>query len=109
MKSHTLHLHLVPFNKISSGKKKIESRLNDKKRREFNVGDELVFVSRVDNSEITATITALHYFPNFATLFQSIATEKFGELSSESLLNEIEELYSKEDQLKWGVVGIEFD
>ena len=94
---------------MSGGNKTIESRLNDEKRRDFKIGDELVFVSREDGSEITTTITELHYFPNFVTLFKNVPTEKFGATSSESLLEEIEQFYSESDQTQWGVVGIEFE
>lgn len=108
MKSHTLRLHSIPFSKIKGGEKTVESRLNDEKRREFKVGDELIFVSRKDGSKITTTITELHHFPNFATLFQNVPTEKFGANSAKSLLAEIEQFYSENDQAQWGVVGIEF-
>jgi ASC-1-like (ASCH) protein len=109
MKSHTLKLHSIPFSKISSGKKTIESRLNDEKRRDFVVGDELIFISQEDGTETNATITHLHHFPDFASLFQSMPTQKFGADSSELLLEEIEQFYSKSDQAQWGVVGIEFE
>ena len=108
MKSHTLRLHSIPFSKILRGKKTIESRLNDVKRREFKVGDELIFVCREDGSKINATITHLHHFPSFTSLFKNVPAEKFGDISSQSLLEEIEQFYSESDQAQWGIVGIEF-
>lgn len=108
MKSYTLRVHAEPFKKILRGDKTIESRLNDEKRQEFQVGDELIFISREDSSEIHTTITCLHHFPDFASLFQKLPTDKFGEDSSESLLDEIKQFYSNSDQQQWGVVGIEF-
>jgi ASC-1-like (ASCH) protein len=108
MKSHILRLHPEPFRKIRNGNKTIESRLNDEKRQEFQVGNELIFISREDNSEIHTTITHMHHFPNFENLFQNLQTEKFGEDTLKLLLDEIQEFYSEDDQKLWGVVGIEF-
>lgn len=108
MKSHTLRLHSGPFRKILDGNKTIESRLNDEKRQEFRVGDELIFISREDDSKIHTTITNLHNFPSFKNLFQNLETEKFGGYSVELLIDEIEEFYSDDDQKLWGVVGIQF-
>lgn len=108
MKSHTLHLHSGPFTKILVGKKIIESRLNDEKRRAYMVNDELIFVSREDGNRVPATITALHHFPTFAAMFSNMPAEKFGGNSPEALLQEITQFYSAEEQAHLGVVGIEF-
>lgn len=38
---HQLKLASLPFESIKSGRKTIESRLYDEKRREINLGDEI--------------------------------------------------------------------
>ena len=108
MKRHTLRLHPEPFKTILNGNKTIESQLNDEKRQEFQVGDELIFINRGDHSEIQTTITHLHNFPNFETLFKSLPIDKFGGNSLKSLQDKIKEFYSDEDEKLWSVVGIEF-
>lgn len=108
MNTHTLHLDPSPFNKILSGRKTVESRLNDEKRRGFAAGDQLVFINRENNAEILAAITALHHFLTFKELFTNLPTEKFANESPEALLQEINQFYSTEDEQRGGVVGIEF-
>ncbi|KKT78165.1 MAG: hypothetical protein UW75_C0048G0007 [Parcubacteria group bacterium GW2011_GWF2_44_8] len=108
MNTHTLHLNSSPFNKILRGRKTIESRLNDDKRRGFAVGDQLIFINRENGAEIQSTITALHHFTTFTDLFSNLPKEKFADESPEVLLQEINQFYSIEDEKHWGVVGIEF-
>jgi len=109
MKSHPLHLNSAPFGKIKAGRKTIESRLNDEKRREYKIGDTLIFTCRDTGEVLTATITQLHYFPTFLELFESVPKEKYANESPELLLQEIEQFYSQPEQQHWGVIGIEFN
>ena len=108
MKSHSLHLNSAPFGKIKAGRKTIESRLNDEKRRDYNIGDTLLFTCRDTGEVLTATITQLHHFPTFLELFKSIPKEKYANESLELLIQEIEQFYSAEEEQRWGVLGIEF-
>jgi len=43
-----MRLHPEPFERIKSGEKNIECRLNDKKRQQLAVGDTVVFENRGD-------------------------------------------------------------
>lgn len=108
MKTYSLRLHDKPFNKIKSGNKTIESRLNDEKRQQFQLGDRLGFTNRNDGDKINVVITHLHHFPTFTDLYSTIPTNKFGDEPQESLIQEISQFYSDGDQLCYGVVGIEF-
>lgn len=42
---HVMKLHSTPFEMIQSGRKTIELRLHDEKRRLISIGDEIKFVS----------------------------------------------------------------
>lgn len=108
MNRHSIHLNPNPFSNIQNRRKTIESRLNDQKRRGFAVGDQLIFINRDDETEIQATIIALHNFPTFSDLFKNIPSDKFAGDSPEALLQEIIQFYSTEDEQHWGVAGIEF-
>ena len=44
-KEHEMKLYDAPFELIKSGKKTIEVRCNDEKRRKLNVGDKIIFYS----------------------------------------------------------------
>ena len=57
MKTHIFHLHDEPFNKIHIGKKLIECRLYDEKRKQIKIGDNLIFEKRTNPLEkITAKV-----------------------------------------------------
>lgn len=110
MTTHQLHLHPEPFEHIRSGIKTVESRLFDEKRSTYEIGDVLVFTNRGNEKEsIETTIIALHKESSFRALFLNDKTKaKFSTESVDELLRGIELYYSKDDQEKYGVVGIEF-
>lgn len=49
-----------------------------------------------------------HFFDTFAELFSHFPSADFGGDSIENLLAEIYTFYSKEDEKKYGVVGMRF-
>ena len=51
MAVYSLHLNAEPFEKIKAGTKYVEMRLFDEKRRQFKVGDELVFELKGDEAQ----------------------------------------------------------
>lgn len=106
----SMRLTSVPFEKMRNGEKTIELRLFDKKRRTITVGDQIVFVNLSNSSETLLTqVTGVYPFKTFAELYRKLPLLECGyspvELSSASP-NDMEQFYSKEDQKKYGVVGI---
>lgn len=109
--THYMHLEDKPFRKIALGRKTIELRLYDEKRREIDIDDEIVFVNlSTSEQSIIATVDALHVFTSFAELYSSLPLERCG-YSLEELASakpeDMERYYSKEEQAQYGVVGIE--
>jgi ASC-1-like (ASCH) protein len=41
-----MRLHPEPFERVKSGEKNVECRLNDEKRQQLSVGDTIVFQNR---------------------------------------------------------------
>ncbi len=108
--TYEMRLHEVPFNQIKNGSKTIESRLNDEKRRDFKVGDLIKIYKRPDESEfITVEIINLHVHKNFVDLFKSFPSTSFGGEGLDDLTESIYQYYSKDDEEKYGVVGIELN
>lgn len=105
--THYLQLSQEPFQSIASGRKTIESRLYDEKRRAIKPGHQLVFTNR-DNPQqtITATVVELLCYPTFQQLFTAHPPQEFGKDTAEQLLEQISQFYSTEDQRSHGVVGI---
>ena len=109
MNTFELRLNPVPFQQIKQGKKTVEMRLFDEKRKLFNVGDMLIFKNREnENLTIKTQILALHKFASFEELYNNISKLKlgYGENTPASA-SDMEEYYSKSEQAKYGVVGIE--
>lgn len=107
---YEMHLHELPFNQVKAGSKTIESRLNDEKRKEFKVGDKIKIYKRPEKSEfVVVQVIDLHVHKNFADLFSISHPLVFGGEDIEDLIESIYHYYSKEDEQKYGVVGIEFE
>ena len=108
MRRHESHLPTETMGRIASGRKQIESRINDAKRRSFAVGDKIIFIDNDDESRrITVTISALHLYPTFFDLFASRDIALFDEPDPATALAKIREFYSEQDEKENGVVGIE--
>ena len=109
--THTLNLNPSPFELIKGGRKTLELRLYDEKRSQIKGGDTLVFVHTEDASlTLTARVTALHLFPDFAALYAALPLEKCGYAPEEIATaspTDMDVYYSAERQAQYGVVGIE--
>lgn len=104
------HLNPEPYNLIDSGKKTIEVRVNDQKRRQIKVGDELHFINRSDEAKVLKTeAVALYVYPSFDELFSAHPPESFGAASKNELLEAVYRYYTPEQETKYGVVGIELN
>lgn len=111
--THYLNLRPRPFSMIAGGKKTIELRLLDEKRRLISVGDTLVFKNTKDeNVTLTCIVKELHIFANFEELYQALPLDKCGYLPEEletASAKDMEDYYSAEKQANYGVVGIELE
>ncbi len=107
---HKMKLATAPFEKIASGNKVIESRLYDEKRQQINLGNQIEFVCNDDQSrKVIVIVKALYLYPTFENLFSDFPPLLFGGTSKEELIEEIITFYSKEEQKKYGVVGIKIE
>ena len=91
--THEMHLYKEPFEMIKNGSKTIELRLYDDKRKLIHVNDTIVFTSTENpNEKITAKVTKCGYTP-----------ENIDNASPDDMNT----FYSKSQQKKYGVLGIE--
>ena len=108
--AHHMRLDPGPFEMIRSGRKTIELRLFDEKRRRINAGDEIVFTNTASGETLHVTAVKLHRFDSFAELYDSLPLLQCGytaETLAEASPADMEQYYSAEQQKKYGVVGIE--
>ncbi len=105
---HEMRLHKEPFENIKGGTKTIELRLNDDKRRLIKVGDVIQFTNRVTNEKVNTKVVSLHRYDSFDELYKHFDKVSMGYDKDEVADPcDMELYYSKEDQKKYGVVGIE--
>lgn len=103
-----MKLRNKPFMMIRSGKKKIEMRLYDEKRMLINVGDMIEF-KNIDSEEIIKVLVVnLYRFNSFKELYDNFDKSLLGyENDDEASYIDMEEYYSRLEQEKYGVLGIE--
>ena len=105
---HEMRLHDVPFKKIQAGTKTIEMRLYDEKRQMIQVGDEIEFTSRTTGDKQLTEVCAIHLFNTFAEIYRDFDKISLGyDIDEKASFTDLEKYYSKEEQEKYGVVGIE--
>ncbi len=105
-----MRLHAEPFKLIKAGTKTIELRLYDEKRQEIQVGDKIEFTSRATGEKQLTRVIAMHIYSNFADLYRDYDKVSLGYCKDEEASAEdMEQYYSKEEQEKYGVVGIEIE
>jgi len=95
-----MRLHPEPFERIKSGAKKVECRLNDEKRRQLAVGDLIVFENRENGETLECAVVALHTFPDFASMFAQFPEER---------ISNVYQYYTPEDEKRWTVVAIKLE
>ena len=107
VKIHQMKLNNKPFNMIKNGRKNIELRLYDEKRRKLNIGDEIIFES-LFQSALTKTSRILRKYESFAELYKHFDKASIGYEDNEFANPEdMNEYYTPEKQKQYGVVGIE--
>lgn len=102
------HLHNEPFEKIKNGSKKIEIRLFDEKRRLIKVGDVIIFSNRETEEILQKEVKEIIIAKSFKELFNLRNIKDFGGKDSEESVSNMYKYYSKEDEEKFGVIGIVF-
>ncbi len=105
--THNMNLNNGPFNRIKDGTKTIELRLNDEKRQLLKENDFIEFTNRVTLEKIIVKIEELYKYSNFKELYKHFDKIAIG-YDKDDIANpkDMEKHYSKEEQDKYGVIGI---
>lgn len=98
-----MKLQNEPFKQIKKEIKKIEIRLNDEKRKIFEINDYIEFTNITTLEIMFVKITNLYHFESFEDLFNNFDNSILGCGSYE----EMYKYYSREEEKKYGVLGIE--
>lgn len=96
------------MNVSKNGTKTIELRLNDEKRKLLTVGDYIEFTNRVTNEKLLVEVIDLFKYNSFEELYKHFNKIEMGySINEEANPKDMENYYSKEEQEKYGVLGIE--
>lgn len=107
-KNLKMHLEEEPFVKIASGKKTVEIRLYDEKRREIEVGDTIEFF--YGEKSLLTRVVSLSRFKSFFDLFVALPEKSgTGGMSAEDAAKSMYRYYTAEQETKYGVLGIEIE
>lgn len=105
---HQMKLNNGPFDSIKRGTKTIELRLYNEKRRLIHENDEIEFTNRDTKEKLLVSVVKLHKYCSFFELYKHFDKALLGYSDNEIAdPDDMNLYYSKEDQDKYGVVGIE--
>lgn len=106
---HKMGLYGQYFKAIKEGKKIVEVRLNDEKRRNIKIGDTIEFVRVPDQNEIVKVqVTDLRKYDTFKEMFEDIPFQNFDceGWSMKAMLEGTYEIYTPEQEKRWGTLAI---
>lgn len=109
---HTMRLKDKYYNYILNGTKRIELRLNDEKRKLIKVNDTIRFFKDSNLDEyFDAKVIELLQYESFEQILNDFDISILADKSTtkEELKNILEQFYSKEEQEKYGVLGIKIE
>lgn len=108
---HNMNLQEPSFSEIIDGKKNLELRLYDEKRKTINIGDTIVFCRAPQKDvKVEVVVTGLIRYRTFEEMFKDIDYTMAGPCESlERQLKDVEEFYPVENQKKLTVLGIRFE
>lgn len=106
---HQMGLYEEYFSAIKEGKKIVEVRLNDEKRRKIKVGDTIEFI-KVPNREetISVRVIGLRTYQTFKEMYEDIPFKDFDcdGWTLEEMVDGTYETYTREQERQWGTLAI---
>lgn len=99
-----------PYNAINNGTKTIELRLYDEKRQMIKIDDIIEFTNISSMESIKVRVMDLYRYDSFEELYKDFDKIELGYKEDETAdYRDMEEYYPKEEQEKYGVVGIRIE
>ncbi len=105
-----MRLHPQPFKRIKAGTKTNELRVNDEKRQQISVGDEVEFISRETDERLLASVTDLTSAASFDEILKRIDFARLDSLTADhaEAVRSMHQYYSPNEESKYGVIAIGF-
>lgn len=109
MMKYIMKLNPKYFEYMKSGTKEIEIRLNDDKRKNLKVGDEIIFQKEPElKEELYTTVEKLFVEKSFEDVIMNLEIQQYADQKEtrESFLKDLYKFYTKEQENKYGVIAI---
>lgn len=106
---HQMGLYGDYFKAIKEGKKQVEVRLNDEKRRKIKVGDTIEFIKVPEQDDILQVqVTALRTYDTFQEMYEDIPFAAFDceGWTMKEMIDGTYDIYTMEQEEKWGTMAI---
>lgn len=97
------------FNAIKEGKKTVEVRLNDEKRRAIKIGDTIEFIKVPEQNEaLQVHVINLRKYDTFEEMYENILFQDFDceGWSMKEMVEGTYEIYTPEQEKRWGALAI---
>jgi len=97
------------FDSITEGKKKVEVRLNDEKRRKIEVGDSIEFIKVPEQDEtVQVQVTDLKIYDTSQAMYEDIPFQDFDceRWTIQEMIDGTYEIYTPKQEEKWGTLAI---
>ncbi len=106
---HKMGLYGEYFTSIKEGKKTVEVRLNDEKRRKIKVGDYIEFLKIPERNEtLKVSVISLSTYETFEAMYKDIPFKKFdcAGWTMKEMIDGTYEIYTPEQEKEWGTLAI---
>ncbi|PPA71890.1 ASCH domain-containing protein [Jeotgalibacillus proteolyticus] len=106
---HVMGLFEEPFDSMKNGRKKVEVRLFDEKRRKIKIGDTIYFIKVPEQkTSLTRVVTGIKKYATFRELYEEIPASLMdaADRTIDQMMERTYKIYSPKQEKKMGVVAI---
>ena len=105
--TYTMNLNPGPFEAIKTGRKSVEMRLNDERRRYIDKGDYILFTNTDTGEELFVEVKGRLEYPSFYELYANHDKTAIGyTVDEEADPADMLEYYSEEKIKKYGALAL---
>jgi ASC-1-like (ASCH) protein len=105
--TYTMNLNPEPFDAIKYGRKTVEMRLNDERRKYINEGDYILFTNTGSKEELLVEVMGRQEYPSFYELYADHNKTAIGYTEDETAdPRDMLEYYTEEKIKKYGALAI---
>ena len=106
-KIHRMRLNPAAFQNMKAGRKTVELRLYDAKRKKIRLGDTIIFIHNEDrHKKLRTRVTALLIYPTFDALIADLPAQMTGFPSKRKALQAVNAIYTARERRSFFALGL---